>query len=185
MSDSQGRMRDFQERITQRLALAQQGSQTANWLAASIAGERYLFPLAQAGEIVPAATISKLPYTKQWFLGVINSRGRIYGVVDLAAYMGQTGVTNEIQKIRPNRQLDISFLGLNTVLGTNVVLCVEKIYGLKTVKDFVDSTLAPLNQPNWLGFLYKDPDSIHWQEINLQRLTQTQAFLSVGVLVEV
>ena len=36
---------------------------------------------------IPMATISNVPYTKDWFLGVINSRGRIYGVVDLAAYI--------------------------------------------------------------------------------------------------
>ena len=181
MSDSHGRMRDFQDRITKRLALAQQGSRTASWLAASIAGERYLFPLAQSGEIVPTGTISNLPYTKHWFLGVINSRGRIYGVVDLSAYMGLSDMTNESQKNRPNKQLEMSFLGLNPSLGANVVLCVEKIYGLKTVEDFVESVLAPSAKPDWLGYRYLDPASVHWQEINLQRLTQSQAFLSIGV----
>jgi len=181
MSDSHGRMRDFQDRLTKRLALAQQGSNTASWLAASIAGERYLFPLTQSGEIVPTATISNLPYTKHWFLGVINSRGRIYGVVDLAAYMGLSDVTNDGQRNRPNRQLEMSFLGLNPSLGANVVLCVEKIYGLKTVEDFVESVLAPSTKPDWLGYLYLDPASVHWQEINLQRLTQSQAFLSIGI----
>jgi len=181
VSASHGRMRAFQDRINQRLALAQLGTQPASWLAASIAGERYLFPLTQSGEIVPAATISNLPYTKHWYLGVINSRGRIYGVVDLAAYIGSENATSDGQKIRPNRQIDISFLSLNPNLGINVVLCVEKIHGLKTVDDFLESTLAPLNGPDWLGNLYKDPTSFHWQEINLQRLTQSQAFLSVSV----
>lgn len=181
MSESHARMRDFQDRITQRLALAQQGSHTASWLAASIAGERYLFPLTQSGEIVPAATISSLPYTKHWYLGVINSRGRIYGVVDLAAYMGMNDQNDDSRKNRSNRQLEMSFLGLNPSLGANVVLCVEKFYGLKTVEDFVESILAPTNKPDWLGNRYLDPASVDWQEINLQGLTQSQAFLSIGV----
>jgi len=181
MSESHARMRDFQDRITQRLALAQQGDHTASWLAASIAGERYLFPLTQSGEIVPAATISKLPYTKHWYLGVINSRGRIYGVVDLAAYMGMNELHDDSRKNKANRQLEMSFLGLNPSLAVNVVLCVEKFYGLKTVEDFVESVSVPSNKPDWLGNRYLDALSVGWQEINLQGLAQSQAFLGVGV----
>ena len=181
MSESHARMRDFQNRITQRLALAQQGDHTASWLAASIAGERYLFPLTQSGEIVPAATISKLPYTKHWYLGVINSRGRIYGVVDLAAYMGMNDLHDDSRKNKANRQLEMSFLGLNPSLAVNVVLCVEKFHGLKTVEDFVESVSVPSNKPDWLGNRYLDALSVGWQEINLQGLAQSQAFLGVGV----
>ena len=49
------------------------------------------------------------------------------------------------------------------------------------MEDFVESILAPTNKPDWLGNRYLDPASVDWQEINLQGLTQSQAFLSIGV----
>jgi twitching motility protein PilI len=181
MSSKHERMRDFQDRITKRLALVQEESLTASWLAASIGGERYLFPLVHSGEIVPTATISNVPYTKEWFLGVINFRGRIYGVVDLAAYIEFDCATRILEKSRPIRPTDTSFLGLNPSLGTNTVFGVEKIYGLKTVEDFVESEVATTNKPDWMGQQFIDTSRAAWQEINLQRLVQSQAFLNIGV----
>ena len=181
MSNKHERMRDFQDRITKRLALAQEGTFTAGWLAASIGGDRYIFPLVQSGEIVPMATISNVPYTKDWFLGVINSRGRIYGGVDLAAYIEFGSRTRELGKSRPIRQADTSFLGLNPSLGTNTVFSVEKIYGLKTAEDFVEVEVPVTNKPDWMGEQYIDTSRAAWQEVNLQRLVQSQAFLNIGV----
>jgi len=180
MSNKHERMRDFQDRITKRLALVQEGSLTASWIAASIGGARYLFPLVQSGEIVPTATISNVPYTKDWFLGVINFRGRIYGVVDLAAYIEFGNPTHGLEKSRPNRQTDTSFLGLNPSLATNTVFGVEKIYGLKTAEDFVESEMAATNKPDWMGQQLIDTSRAAWQEINLQILVQSQSFLNIG-----
>ena len=183
MSNKHERIRDFQDRITKRLAAAPQGGFTARWLAASIGGERYIFPLVQSGEIVPTATISDVPYTKDWFLGVINSRGRIYGVVDLAAYLEFVSPTQGLVQSRPNRpsDTDTSFLGLNPSLGTNTVFSVEKIYGLKTAEDFFESEAAAMDKPDWIGQKFIDASRAAWQEINLQKLVQSQAFLNIGV----
>jgi len=181
VSNKHERMRDFQDRITQRLAVAQEGSLTAKWLAASIGAERYIFPLAQSGEIVPTATITHLPYTKDWFLGVINSRGRIYGVVDLAAYIEFASPTRGPEKNRPNRPTDTSFLGLNPMLGTNTVFGIEKIHGLKALEDFIESDEPDTNKPDWIGQKFIDMSQTTWQEINLQRLVQAPAFLNIGV----
>ena len=79
-------LRELQTRLADRLQAARTEGVQASWLAVEAAGVRYLFPLAQAGEIFPFAQPQHVPYTQPWFLGVANLRGGLYGVVDLAAF---------------------------------------------------------------------------------------------------
>src|SRR3954470_24498959 len=81
-------LRELQTRLATRMQAARAEGVQASWLAVEAAGTRYLFPLAQAGEIFPFASTHPVPYTRPWFLGVANLRGGLYGVVDLAAYVG-------------------------------------------------------------------------------------------------
>ena len=71
---------------------AEKGSNgaAASHLALMIGEDRYLVELAEAGEIVPmpSTSIMQVPLTQDWFLGVVNVRGALFTVVDLARFMG-------------------------------------------------------------------------------------------------
>ncbi|RYF36772.1 MAG: chemotaxis protein CheW, partial [Comamonadaceae bacterium] len=79
-------LRELQSRLATRMQAARAEGVQASWLAVEAAGSRYLFPLAQSGEIFPYAAPQHVPYTQPWFLGVANLRGGLYGVVDLGSF---------------------------------------------------------------------------------------------------
>ena len=82
-------LRELQSRLASRLQAARaEGAVQASWLAVEAAGSKYLFPLTQSGEIFPFTTTLAVPYTRSWFMGVANLRGGLYGVVDLASFVG-------------------------------------------------------------------------------------------------
>jgi twitching motility protein PilI len=80
-------LRELQSRLASRLQAARAEGVQAGWLAIEAASSKYLFPLSQSGEIFPYAATQTVPYTQNWFLGVANLRGGLYGVVDLASYV--------------------------------------------------------------------------------------------------
>ena len=81
-------LRELQARLASKLQAARSEGVTASWLAVRAGAANYLFPLAQSGEIFPLANVQLVPYARPWFMGVVNLRGGLYGVVDLASFMG-------------------------------------------------------------------------------------------------
>ena len=81
-------LRELQGRLAARLQQARTEARQASWLALECAGQGLLVPLATAGEIFAVGTLAPVPHTQPWFLGVANLRGGLYGVVDLAAFLG-------------------------------------------------------------------------------------------------
>ena len=82
-------LRELQTRLASRLQTAKVEGLSISWLAVRAGGNNYLFPLAQSGEIFPLSDIQVVPYARPWFLGVVNLRGGLYGVVDLVAFIGK------------------------------------------------------------------------------------------------
>src|SRR5674476_581062 len=80
-------LRELQTRLATRLQAARAEGVSASWLAVREGEGNYLFPLAQSGEIFPLANVQHVPYSRPWFLGVINLRGGLNGVVDLASFL--------------------------------------------------------------------------------------------------
>ena len=81
-------LKELQARLAQQLRQAP-ADQAPAWLAVECAGVRLLLPLQEAGEIVEhAPPLLPLPHAQPWFEGVLNLRGHLHGVVDLAAFLG-------------------------------------------------------------------------------------------------
>ena len=73
-------LRELQVRLASRLQAARtEGLSVSSWLAVETAGQYYLLPLAQSGEIFPLPAVQPVPYSQSWFLGVVNLRGGLYG----------------------------------------------------------------------------------------------------------
>lgn len=169
-------LREFQSRLAQRLQSARTVGVAASWLAVEAGGKRWLFPLSHAGEIFPWTDVQPVPYTHDWFLGVANLRGGLTGIVDLATLM-QGG---KPAKRSENALAQCRLVALNPLLESSCALLVDRLLGLRTVEAFASSAPAEAGSPPHYGHSYIDLDGNRWQELNLQMLSQTPAFLDIA-----
>ena len=169
-------LRELQSRLASRLQAARAEGVQAGWLAVEAAGSKYLFPLAQSGEIFPYTAAQQVPYTQAWFLGVANLRGGLFGVVDLASYVMGAAPAQRSDAGRAEARL----VALNQLLEVNCALLVDRLAGLRNTDAFVASNPAPEGSPDYFGSGYTDASGAQWQEINLQALSQQPQFLSIS-----
>ena len=169
-------LRELQSRLASRLKAARSEGVRAGWLAVEAAGRKYLFPLAQAGEIFPFATTQPVPYTQGWFMGVANLRGGLYGVVDLASFVSGQPPSSRSDAGRAESRL----VALNALLEINCALLVDRLAGLRNMDAFIASTERTQGAPDYFASGYTDAGGNYWQEINLQALSQQPQFLSIS-----
>lgn len=168
--ESKQSLQDLQKRLAQRLLAAQtDNSQAAQWLAVQVGENHYLIPLAEAGEIYPWQKVQAVPYAQSWFLGVANVRGSLLGVIDLAALLGHA-----VDRTQQSLQ-DTSLLVINPALQVNATLVVDRLLGLRNV-DHLQLSADAENQRR----CYRDAQGQVWQELSLQALVQSAAFLHVS-----
>ncbi len=175
-------IRDLQTRLASRLRTARDEGLSVSWLAVTAGGANYLFPLAQSGEIFPIGTLQSVPYAQQWFLGVVNLRGGLYGVVDVAGFLsgGAARTSPGASGQKSNTQ---SVLTFNAALDVNCALLVDGLSGLRNPKDFADTLPPDPDAPPYFGNRFADSQGQAWQEINLQSLSQHPRFLSIAAQV--
>ena len=166
-------LRELQARLASRLQAAQSEGMSVAWLAVTAADGKYLFPLAQAGEIFPLSSLQPVPYARDWFRGVLNIRGSLYGVVDFAAFA--TG-----SPVRTSVAGEASVVTFNLALEVNCALQVDGLAGLRGSEAFRSYTPASEGSPPYFGNLFVDSDGESWQEINLRELAQFPQFLSIS-----
>lgn len=170
-------LRAFQARLAGRLQAARTSESSASWLAVEAGGERYLLPLAHAGEIFPWSAPHPVPYTAPWFIGVASLRGGVYGVVDLPAFSGQVQAAAPVEALRAGARL----VALNELLEVNCVLQIDRLVGLRGLDAFKRSDAPPSDAPAWRGHAYVDADGQRWQEIDLQSLSRLPQFMDIGI----
>ena len=176
-------LRAFQARLASRLQAARTSGVSASWLAVEAGEAKYLFPLGHAGEIFPYVPPQPVPYTEPWFLGVANLRGGIYGVVQLSAFA--SGKSASAGPATGHAAGDVApvqsrLVALNELLEVNCALLIDRLIGLRSVEAFTSSRPPAADGPAWLGHTYIDAAGAHWQELNLQALSQQVDFLSIG-----
>ena len=166
-------LRALQLRLVTRLEAAQHVGASVSWLAVKTGTFNVLIPLAQAGEIFTAQNITPVPYAAHWFLGVVNSRGVLYGVVDLAGF------------VHPNtypRPSDASRLvSFNADFEINCALRVDALAGLRGLDSFVETEAPKATAPEYFGKCLQDANGTVWQEIDLYKLSVCPHFLNIGV----
>ena len=172
------RLRDFQTQLMARMQAAQSGSQmTVSQLGVMIGRTRFLIDLREAGEIVTAGNMTKVPLTKDWYLGLANVRGNLTSVVDLSRFEG-----NELTK----RESSCRVVAFASSLAFNSGLLVSQVLGLRDSSRMEQQifTLDGVDespQKPWIVSQYRDVDGNLWFELSLSLLVQDQEFLHVGL----
>ncbi|HVU52495.1 MAG TPA: chemotaxis protein CheW [Polyangia bacterium] len=87
----------------------------SQYLSFFIDGEEYAIGILQVKEIIRYETVTKVPTTPRWIRGVLNLRGLVVPVVDLAAKFGlrETPVTGQTCVVIVETDLD----GERTLMG--------------------------------------------------------------------
>ena len=85
-------LRDFQESLSRRLASAGAHDALRSRLVVESGSHLWLLNLPDAGEVMPVPWLTRVPMTRRWYNGLVNVRGTLHGMVDLADFCG-LGVT--------------------------------------------------------------------------------------------
>ena len=155
------RLRQYQVQLLERMQAARNNAGARiNQLGVTIGQERFLLDLTQVGEIVPVPSITLVPLTQPWYLGLANIRGNLISVIDLARYQlqSETAVGSDSRVV--------TFAG---GLGFNCGLLVSRVYGLRHAGD-MEAT----------GDRLRDADANEWTPLDIAALVRDTRFLHVG-----
>jgi twitching motility protein PilI len=167
-------LRELQSRLADRLQAARTQERATSWLAVESAGRRFLLPLQQAGEIFSPVPVVSVPHTQPWFLGVANLRGGLFGVVDLARFLGLR--SGEAESPRDQSRLVV----FNPALDLNCALLVDRLAGLRSADQLHAETAVPgAPRPAFAGLRYRDAAGLAWQELDLAALAVDDAFVKI------
>jgi len=168
-------IRELQDRLANRLQIAQEKGSVADWLAARSAGQHYLFSLRQAGEILPVFNLQPVPFTKPWFLGVLTNRGGLLGVIEFGQFTRSAAPT---PSWREESSMAIS---MNEQFEVNCALQVDEVLGLRGSDAFVASNPSASGAPAYYSHRYEDKTGLVWQSCDLQILARNPDFLDISV----
>lgn len=169
-------LRELQSRLATRLQAARTEGAAVAWLAVRVGNQNLLFPLGQSGEIFPLGNLQAVPYVRGWFRGVLNIRGGLYGVVDLARFLAEDMGASWVKSISQ----DQSVVTLSAALEVNCSLQVDALLGLRGAEAFVSLLPTDPGAPAYFGNQFLDAAGQKWQEIDLRILSQTPQFLSIS-----
>ena len=105
-----------------------------------------------------------VPHTRPWLSGVVNLRGGVFAVVDLASFLGLRRSDAAAPAADPAR-----LVAFNTELGINGALLVDRLEGLRHAADMQAETDSADNEPrpSFAPARWRDAAGRVWQEIAL------------------
>lgn len=173
ISTRRTRLREFQAQLVERMQTARSGEDTrVNQLGVLIGGSRCLLNLQAAGEIVSVGTITEVPLTQPWFLGLTNIRGNLISVIDFAQFQGHA--PTPIDK-------DSRIIAFAPSLAFNSSLLVSRVLGLHNVAEMEAQSDVQDEFTPWASKRYLDKESQVWTELDLSLVIQNPQFLHVGL----
>ena len=167
------KLREFSTQLAQRLKEAPNKPTEPTRLAIRIGPENYLVEMALAGEIVSLPEITPVPWTRPWYRGLANVRGRLIGVVDLLHLMGREPLT-------PDQTQQVLVFG--EVLGVNAGILVTRAFGIRNLKELTPlEGASPAGRASWEQVRYRDNEGLAMTELELRELATSTHFASIAV----
>ena len=164
-------LQEFQQRLSQRMQQARSRAIGAQSLLAVVTGtHRWLLDLAHTAEMLTMAELTPVPFTRDWFLGLVNHRSQLTGVIDLDAFAGAPAVPWQ-----PGDRL----LALSPALPLRCAIRVTQVSGVVERSRFT-AVDRDASEPAWRAQRYIDAGSIRWERIDLPALMATPAFVDIA-----
>lgn len=165
-------LRDFSTQLAQRLNEAPAHEVPTARLGVHVGSRSYLLDMTSVGEIVPLADIARVPWTRPWFRGLANVRGRLVGVYDLPHMAGGEPMSGEQA---------LQLLVLGDALKVNAGLLITRAFGLRNAKHLDALPAATSADAPWEGGRFRDVDGTTLVELNLARMVADERFASIGI----
>ncbi|MGE5338115.1 MAG: chemotaxis protein CheW [Gemmatimonadota bacterium] len=166
------KLRDFSSQLTERLKAAPAAPSTSLRLAVRIGAKSYLVDMGSAGEIVPLGDVAPVPWTKPWYRGLTNVRGRLVGVIDLPHFSGAAPLNAE-----QGQQL----LVIGEALKSSAALIITRAFGLRNLKELEPLDTVTDGSRPWEVGRYRDSDGTVLTELDLTRLVSFERFNAIGI----
>ncbi|MDH4391391.1 MAG: chemotaxis protein CheW [Aquabacterium sp.] len=172
-------LRDLQTRLAERMQQVRTETPGVSWLAVDCAGQGLLLSLKQAGEIVDLGPVQPVPHTQPWLAGVVNLRGGVFTVVDLAHFLGLRSGAPQLARV-PG-QGHARLVAFNAGLGINGALLIDRLEGLRHAADLQaeGEDSDSVARPAFALSRWRDGAGRWWQEIDLAALAQSPQFLAI------
>ncbi len=164
-------LRDFQQQLAQRLqqATAVRG-QTQDCIAASTAARHWLFDLASTAEVIAVPALTTVPFTLPWYLGLINHRGELAGVVDLDGLCGAP--------IQPWCATD-RLLVLASALPVRCAIRLSHLAGIVD-RQVMRQTARDRSLADWSPLSFEGTDGVRRAWVDIDALMRDPAFIDIG-----
>ena len=164
-----GSLSEFQAHLARRLAGASE--QAAAGLLGVLSGSDYwLLSLSDSGEVVPLPTLTSVPLTRPWYVGIANIRGNLYSVTDFSAFQGK-----EATPQNPSSRL----LLIGARHGNNAALLVTRMLGLRNIEDLTPAA-ADDEAPAWARQVFTDKEGRRWKMLDVPELLADERFMDIG-----
>jgi twitching motility protein PilI len=166
------KLREFSTQLAQRLKEAPDLPTEPTRLAVRVGSENFLVEMGLAGEIVPLADIAPVPWTKPWYRGLANVRGRLIGIVDLLQLTGRDPLPAEQAQ---------QVLVFGEGIAVNAGILITRAFGIRNLKELTALPPAGESSAIWEQVRYRGADGVAFTELDLRELARSPAFAAIGV----
>ena len=111
------------------------------YLTCVVGGETYLVPAGSIREVEEVRAVTPVPNTPAWLLGVMNLRGSIVGVADLARFLGLAGPGPQP---RPAPAGSASTTAEALVCGQDEATVALAVEAVSAIRPLADAEILPL-----------------------------------------
>lgn len=165
-------LREFQQNVAQRIRDLASQKTVASKLGFQVGQENWLVTLTDVSEVIPVPNTIAVPMTLPWFRGVANIRGKLYSVVDFAAFQGGSATG-------PGMERRVILVSDRLIEGSG--LLVSRMLGLRNPEQFTAEPAADdVTERPWIKAKYRDPAGVFWTELDVAALVGNMQFLEVG-----
>ena len=162
-------LRQFQQELSARLQNAASRTTLATSLGVRVGDENWLIDLADISEVIAPMPWVRVPMAQPWFMGVSNIRGKLYSVVNLPGFIGQSAIT-------PNA--DTRLLLVHERFAVNAALLVNQTLGLRSIEE---KRLATAGNAPWISGTHADTHDVNWKTLDMRTLVTHPEFLQAGL----
>lgn len=162
-------LRDFHEAVARRLAQQAEVAPLSR-VGVTIGAQHWLLNLADIIEVVAVPRTTPVPHTRDWFTGIANVRGSLYGIIDTARFFGGPPTA---------RQAECRVLLAHPRFMINSGLIVTGMLGLRDPNHWQAREPDPA-VPAWCTRQFLDEEERLWNELDLGVLLSHPDFLQAA-----
>ncbi|CAH0441782.1 chemotaxis protein CheW [Ralstonia pseudosolanacearum] len=168
---SRQRLHEYQAMLARRLQEARAKASMDSFLGVQIGDRHWLLSLSDTGEVLDYQPPARVPLTQPWYLGLVNARGTLMGVIDFALFSGEAptvgGVGAKMVVLSKDPQRACAIL-------------VPRVAGLRSLSDLQAVEAGQEDSLPWQNRAWRDAQGTLWRELSVRQLLADPAFLQVG-----